>query len=88
MRELQGSINRKGFKMTNTQFGRVQVFSEDIAEIRNAIYQFHTGILKNSNTKRMDELTDIMNDIYDYLFMDGRPVLLLDKDGANMNEYK
>jgi len=69
---------------TKTTFRKVEVFSEDIAEIKTCI---SLSIYGTDKTRK--RLVEIMQRVYDGLFLAPcTPVLLLDKDGRNMQEFK
>jgi len=62
----------------------IEAFSEDWAEIRSAVYQH----LHEDAPARQLELDKILDDIYTGLYMNCSPVILIDKDGSRMEEYK
>ena len=70
---------------TKNPFCKIEIYSEDVAEIRSAIYMAFNHI----NPERANELKEIMDKIYNSLFtLNVKPVLLLDRDGRQMEEWK
>ena len=72
---------------TKSRFTKIEVFSEDIAEFRTCVWNSYALSNQKDNPRRK-ELDEIMGRIYDSMFMNSTPVLLLDRDGRNMKEFK